>query len=98
MENSPNIHFMSVSEAIVIMQKHNSVDHAVLEILNESNISITNASRCKYRWKLFAASRQKSEALRCGRLAVWLADAAKEEFCQKKDTQRTPRELPLRKK
>ena len=81
MENSPNINFMSVSEAMLIKQKHGSIEHAVLEILNECNISVTNASRCRYRRKLTAADQQRSEALRRGRLAMWLADAAKEEFC-----------------
>ena len=81
MENSPNINFMSVSEAMLIKQKHGSIEHAVLEILNECNISITNASRCRYRRKLMAADNQRSEALRRGRLAMWLADVAKEEFC-----------------
>ena len=64
MENSPNINFMSISEAMLIKQKHGSIEHAVLEILNECNISITNASRNRYRRKLSAADHQRTEARR----------------------------------
>ena len=72
---------MSLSEAMSIKQKHGSIEHAVLEILNECNISITNASRNRYRRKLSAADHQRTEARRRGRLAMWLAGAEQEEFC-----------------
>ena len=81
MEISQDRHFMSVSEAIDIKLRNKSIEHAVLEILNTCHISITNASRARYRSKLLAANRQRLEASKRGRLAMWQADADKEEFC-----------------
>ena len=39
METSPNIPCIPVSEAITLMHKHKSVEHAFLEILDICNIS-----------------------------------------------------------
>ena len=61
MEISPTIHFMSVSEALAIMHRKRSVPHAVIEIFNMCNISITSASRNRNRRKLLAANLQRAE-------------------------------------
>ena len=83
MENSPIATFMSVSEAISILQKHKSIEHAILEVLDKCNIPRTNASRSRTRKKLLAAKLHRAQAIRRGTLALWRTEAEQKEFCHR---------------
>ena len=84
MSNSDTLHFLLVSEAISILRKHTilrkykAVEHAVLDILDKCNISKTNTSRSRIRTKLLSARLKRTNAIKNGRLAIWLAEAEQE--------------------
>ena len=82
MEISPNKHFMSVSEALSVFKKNKYiVENAVLDILKQCNIPITNTSRGRIKRKLIKEKDRRRHAGRNGGMPKWLSDAAQEEFC-----------------